>query len=49
MISRIHGMVLQGIDALACEVEVDVVRGGLDGLQLVGRAGTAWKSKPNGK
>ena len=36
MISRVHSMTLQGIDAAACEVEVDVARGGLGEIRLVG-------------
>ena len=43
MISRIHSMVLQGIDATACEVEVDVARGGLAEIRLVGLPDAAVK------
>jgi magnesium chelatase family protein len=43
MISRIHSSVLQGIDATACEVEVDVARGGLGELRLVGLPDAAVK------
>jgi len=43
MISRIHSMILQGIDAAACEVEVDVARGGLGELKLVGLPDAAVK------
>ncbi len=38
MISRVHSSILQGIDAVACEVEVDVARGRLGELKLVGLA-----------
>jgi magnesium chelatase family protein len=41
MISRVHSSILQGIDAIACEVEVDVARGGLGEFKLVGMADTA--------
>jgi len=43
MLSRIHSMVLQGIDAAACEVEVDVARGGLGEFKLVGLPDAAVK------
>jgi hypothetical protein len=43
MISRVHSSILQGIDAIAGEVEVDVARGGLGELKLVGLAETAVK------
>ena len=43
MISRVHSMVLQGIDATACEVEVDVVRGGTGEFNLVGLPDAAVK------
>lgn len=43
MISRIHSMTLQGIDAISCEVEVDVARGGLGELRLVGLPDAAVK------
>ncbi len=43
MISSIHSMVLQGIDAAACEVEVDVARGGLGEIRLVGLPDAAVK------
>ena len=43
MIARVHSSILQGIDAIACEVEADV-SGGLTGeLKLVGLAETAVK------
>ena len=43
MISRVHSSILQGIDAVAGEVEADVARGGLGELKLVGLADTAVK------
>ena len=43
MISRVHSSILQGIDAIAGEVEADVVRGGMGELKLVGLAETAVK------
>ncbi len=43
MISRIHSMVLQGIDATACEVEVDVARGQSGEFNLVGLPDAAVK------
>ncbi len=43
MISRIHSMVLQGIDAAACEIEVDIARGGLGEIRLVGLPDAAVK------
>ena len=43
MISRIHSMTLQGIDAVSCEVEVDVARGGLGEFRLVGLPDAAIK------
>ena len=43
MISRVHSSILQGIDAIACEVEVDVARGGIGELKLVGLAEAAVK------
>ena len=43
MISRVHSSILQGIDAVAGEVEADVARGGLGELKLVGLAETAVK------
>jgi magnesium chelatase family protein len=36
MISRVHSSILQGIDAVGCEVEADVARGGMGDLKLVG-------------
>jgi magnesium chelatase family protein len=38
MISRVHSSILQGIDAIACEVEADVSMGGQIELKLVGLA-----------
>ena len=38
MISRVHSSVLQGIDAMACEVEADVAIGGAGEIKLVGLA-----------
>ncbi len=38
MIARVHSSILQGIDAIAGEVEVDVARGGIGELKLVGLA-----------
>ena len=43
MISRVHSSILQGIDAVAGEVEADVARGGIGELKLVGLADTAVK------
>ncbi len=43
MISRVHSSILQGIDAVAGEVEADVSRGGIGELKLVGMAETAVK------
>jgi magnesium chelatase family protein len=41
MISRVHSSILQGIDAVACEVEVDVSMGPEAEFKLVGMAETA--------
>ena len=38
MISRVHSSILQGIDAVGCEVEADVAVGGLGEIKLVGLA-----------
>ncbi len=43
MISRIHSSILQGIDAIGCEVEADVARGGMGDLKLVGLVETSVK------
>ncbi len=43
MISRVHSSILQGIDAIAGEVESDVAIGGTGELKLVGLAETAVK------
>lgn len=43
MISCVHSSILQGIDAIGCEVEADVARGGLGELKLVGLAEAAVK------
>jgi len=43
MISRVHSGILQGIDAIACEVEVDVSMGSKVEFDLVGLADTAVK------
>ena len=43
MIARVHGSILQGIDAIACEVEADVAHGGSGEIKLVGMAETAVK------
>ena len=43
MIARVHGSILQGIDAIGCEVEADVAHGGRDEIKLVGMAETAVK------
>ena len=37
MISRVHSSILQGIDAIACEVEADVSAGSTGELALDGR------------
>ena len=41
MISRVHSSILQGIDAIGCEVEADVSAGGAGELKLVGLAEAA--------
>jgi len=41
MNSRVHGGILQGIDAIACEIEADVSMGGQGELKLVGLADVA--------
>ncbi|HDY65009.1 MAG TPA: ATP-binding protein, partial [Phycisphaerae bacterium] len=38
MISRVHSSVLQGIDAIGCEVEADIAKGGMGEVKLVGLA-----------
>jgi len=43
LIARVHSSILQGIDAVAGEVEADVARGGTGELKLVGLAETAVK------
>ena len=43
MISRVHSSILQGIDAVACEVEVDVSMSAEPEFKLVGMAETAVK------
>jgi len=43
MISRVHSSILQGIDAITCEVETDVASGGMGELKLVGLAEAAVK------
>ncbi|MCY2924062.1 MAG: magnesium chelatase, partial [Planctomycetota bacterium] len=43
MISRVHGSILQGIDAVACEIEADVTSGTEPEVKLVGMAETAVK------
>jgi magnesium chelatase family protein len=43
MISRVHSSILQGIDAIGCEVEADVSSGGMGELKLVGLAEAAVK------
>ena len=43
MISKVHSAILQGIDAIAGEVEADVAKGGIGELKLVGMADTAVK------
>jgi len=43
MNSRVHSSVLQGIDAIGCEVEADVAIGGTGELKLVGLAEAAVK------
>ncbi len=43
MISRVHSSILQGIDAIGCEVEADVAKGGMGEVKLVGLAETAVK------
>jgi len=43
MISRVHSSILQGIDAIGCEVEVDVSKGGMGEVKLVGLADAAVK------
>ncbi|MCD4825487.1 MAG: hypothetical protein K8S55_12890 [Phycisphaerae bacterium] len=41
MIARVHSSILQGIDAVACEVETDVSKGGMGEVKLVGLADAA--------
>lgn len=43
MIARVHSSILQGIDAVSCEVEADVSIGGTGELKLVGLAEAAVK------
>ena len=43
MISRVHSSILQGIDAVPCEVEADVAIGGTGEIKLVGLAEAAVK------
>ncbi|MBN1555881.1 MAG: ATP-binding protein [Phycisphaerae bacterium] len=43
MIARVHSSILQGIDAIGCEVEVDVAKGQQGELKLVGLAEAAVK------
>src|SRR4051794_38952801 len=43
MLAKIHSFILVGIDALLCEVEVDVSQRGLDKTIIVGLAQTAVK------
>ncbi len=43
MLAKVHSFVLIGIDALLCEVEVDVARSGLDRTVVVGLAQAAVK------
>jgi len=43
MIARVHGSILQGIDAIGCEIEADVSHGGSAEIKLVGMAETAVK------
>ncbi|MCE5325204.1 MAG: YifB family Mg chelatase-like AAA ATPase [Planctomycetaceae bacterium] len=43
MMSRVHSAILQGIDAIGCEVEADVSHGGEATVKLVGMAETAVK------
>ena len=43
MISRVHSSILEGIDAIGCEVEADVAIGGRGEIKLVGLAETAVK------
>ena len=43
MISRVHSSILQGIDAIGCEVEADVAKGGMGEVKLVGLAEAAVK------
>ena len=43
MISRVHSSILQGIDAIGCEVEADVAIGGMGEIKLVGMAEMAVK------
>jgi len=41
MNAKVHSAILQGIDAVACEVEADVSKGGIGELKLVGLAEAA--------
>ena len=41
MISHVHTSILQGIDAVRCEVEADVAKGNMGDIKLVGLADAA--------
>lgn len=43
MLAQVHSFVLQGIDPLACEVEVDVAESGMPKTTIVGLPDTAVK------
>ncbi|MCJ7543681.1 MAG: YifB family Mg chelatase-like AAA ATPase [Phycisphaerae bacterium] len=43
MIAKVHSSILQGIDAVGCEVEADVAFGGMGEVKLVGLAEAAVK------
>jgi magnesium chelatase family protein len=43
MLARVHSFILAGIDAIDCEVEVDVSQRGLERTAIVGLAQTAVK------
>ncbi len=43
MISQVHSSILTGIDAIGCEVEADVAKGGMGEVKLVGLAESAVK------
>ncbi len=47
MISRVHGSILNGIDAINCEIEVDVSSGSDRESKIIGLAETVVKESIN--